>query len=51
MALYALFLLFIRHRFLGNEQVAAKSYLFIIIAIPFAGLVFMAILNIKMMRM
>jgi len=49
MALYAILLLIIRHRFLGNEYVTAKSYLYIAGVIILSGLIFITILNLKMM--
>ena len=47
MCLYALFIVLIKLAFCGNEQIAARSYLYIIVAIPTIAFILIAILNIK----
>ena len=47
MCLYALFIVLVKLAFCGNEHVAARSYLYIIVAIPAIALILITILNIK----
>lgn len=49
MCLYTLLIMLIKHAFCGNEYIAAKAYLYIIIAMPVAAFIFITILNIKML--
>ena len=48
MSLYALFLTLIKYFFCGNEYLAAKSYLYVMLFIIAISFILMTIYNIKM---